>query len=166
MCLGGNPRWEATPACMELSRRKLEALRRGSCPFLSRATRCAPACGSSHGDTGQFQTEDWINRLVLTPENMWLAKVSARKGDEGVIAHSPLIQEIPVKFSWADLIIAIPSKTRQQFQYLLTKSKPNFFISLASAEMWWLQNGADGKQWPFYTHTQKSCDSQNRSENG
>jgi len=84
-------------------------------------------CGASRGDTEQFQNEDGINRPVRTPASNWLGKVSAWEGDEGVIAQSPLIQEITAKFSLADLIIAIAGKTRQPFQYLLAQSKPNFF---------------------------------------
>lgn len=73
-------------------------------------------CGASLEITGQFQTEDWINRVVLATVSKWLAKVCAQEGDEGAIVQILLIQEIPVKFNLADLIRGISRKPRQQFQ--------------------------------------------------
>lgn len=113
---------EVTPTCMELSRRKLEALRRGSCPFLWRRTRCAPMCGSSHGDTQRFS--DWgLGKLTgLQLCTSVAGKGVCTGGDKDVIAQFPLIQEISVESSLADLAGAIPTKMRQQFQYLLTRT--------------------------------------------
>lgn len=53
------------------------------------------------------------------------------EGDEGVIARFPLIQGISAESSLADLVGAIPSKMRQQFQYLLTQPNPKFLIAAA-----------------------------------
>lgn len=50
------------------------------------------------------------------------------EGDEDVIAQFALIQGISVESSLAELVGAIPSKMRQQFQHFLTQPNPNFFI--------------------------------------
>lgn len=112
--------------------------------------------------------EIWNNFRPSTEWMDWSSplQISDWEGDEGAIVHSVLIQDTPVKFSLVVLIMAMPCKMRQQFQYLLTQSNPNFVIPLASAEMRWPQSSADGEQWPFLTQAQKPCDSQNRPENG